>query len=98
MRIPLRTTLAFDYGDIKFASQRQASCLFHDVVTLQCALPHSRHQCTSSIFWIPGNEVTKIVQVQFVAFAWFLSRCHTKLQRQKEINKKVGNRVVVGRA
>ena len=37
--------------------------------------------------------MVKIVQVQFLDIAWFLSRSRIKIQRQNEINKKLRNRI-----
>ena len=44
-------------------------------------------------FLIPGDEAVKIIQVQFLDIASFLLRCRTKIQRQNEIDKKLGSRV-----
>ena len=60
-------------------------------------MSHCRRQSYFKYFLIPGDEAVKIVQVQFLDIASFLLRCHTKFQRQNEINKKLGSRVAASR-
>ena len=58
---------------------------------------HCRRQGYFKYFLIPGDEAVKIVQVQFLDIASFLSRCRTNIQRQNEINKKLGSHVAASR-